>query len=261
MPQVMASDADTTPFFFALVGDFGNTFEIDAQTGVIEIREPLDYERIRGYPNLVLVAFDEDVLHSNATIAIAIQDENDNSPTFVNETAQVSILELIPMESEIFIAMATDADDSSNSQLTYSLDGSDIFLINSFSGAITVNSELDFETQRSYTLVVMATDGGSPARSSILTLTVEILDQNDNPPSITNPMPTYSIRENVGTGELVGALNATDEDSGGNAQLIFAITAGNEATRFSIDGVTGNIFTSGSIDREEQSVYSLTVEV
>lgn len=257
----MASDADTTPFFFALVGDFGNTFEIDPQTGVIEIQGTLDYEEIRVYPNLVLVVFDGDLLHSNATIDIAIQDENDNSPTFVNATAQVYVPELTPTQSEVFIAVATDADDTRNSQLMYSLDLSDSFLINSLSGAITVGGELDYETQRSYTLVVTATDGGTPARSSNLILTVDILDQNDNPPSITNPMPTYSIVENIGVGALVGVIDATDDDSGGNAELLFAITAGNEENRFSIDRVTGSISTNASIDREEQSVYSLTVEV
>lgn len=257
----MASDEDTTPFLFALAGELSDIFEMDPLTGVIAVVESLDYERVREYPNLTLIVLDVDFMHSNATFRIVVQDENDNSPKFVNGTVQIPVPELSPVGSEIFIAMATDSDDTSNAQLTYSLAVNDNFLISPLSGAITVGGELDFEMQQSYSLEVTATDSGSPARSSSMTLIVEIVDQNDNAPSITNSMPTYSIRENVAFGELVGTVNATDQDSEGNAMLRFSITAGNEANHFSIDNETGNIFTSASIDREQQSTYSLTVEV
>lgn len=257
----MASDDDTTPFFFALAGDFEDKFLIDEQTGAIVTQETLDYEQTREYPNLILIVFDVDFMQSNATISIEIEDENDNAPEFENVTAQIAIPELIPIGSEVFIAMATDLDDTSNSQLRYSFDGGNNFLINALSGAITVDSMLDFEMERRYILDVTATDSGSPALSSSLILIVEILDQNDNPPSITNPLPVYCIRENGGIGEFVGTVNATDEDSGDNAILSFTIRAGIEANHFLIDRETGDIFTNANIDREEQSIYSLIVEV
>lgn len=257
----MASDEDTTPFFYALAGDFEDKFVIDEQTGVVVTQDILDYEQTREYPNLILVVFDVDFMHTNSTIRIVIEDENDNAPEFENATAQITIPESIPIGSEVFVAMATDLDDTSNSQLRYSFDEGDNFLINPLSGVITVDGMLDFEMERRYILDVTATDSGNPAMSSSLILIVEILDQNDNAPSITNPLPMYCIRENVDIGELVGTVNATDEDSGGNTMLSFTIRAGNEANRFSIDRETGDIFTNADIDREEQSTYSLIVEV
>lgn len=257
----MASDRDTTPFMYALFGDGTAEFGIDLQTGVIRTLRLLDYEQRRQYPNLVLIVFDVDFLNSTVPLSIQVQDENDNTPTFVPDVVQLSISESTPLGSEIFVAMATDLDDTTNAQLLYSLSVTGDFLINFLSGAITVDAELDFETQESYLLVITATDRGSPTRSSTLTLNVTLLDQNDNAPVITNPSPVYTIRENVNTGQLVGTVNAVDADSGINSALVFAIRAGNMANRFFIHPETGNIFTNATIDREVQSVYSLTVEV
>lgn len=256
----MASDEDTTPFFFAILGELDDNFEIDANTGVIVTVGPLDYEQRREYLDLVLVVYDVDFM-SNATFHIMIGDENDNSPTFVNATAQISIPELISTGSEIYTAVATDVDDTTNSQLTYLIEGSDDFIINPLSGAVTVEEELDFEVQQNYVLTITATDGGSPAMSSSMTLSVVVIDENDNQPSITTPLPMYRVIENVPIGVLVGGVNATDADSGVNAMLSFTISGGNEANRFSINSETGEIFTNGNIDREEQSTYNLVVEV
>jgi hypothetical protein len=257
----MASDEDTTPFFLVLLGNLDDKFAADQETGAIVTLEELDYEQTREYPGLVLVAFDVDRLHNNATMRIVIEDVNDNTPTFENATTQISILESTSAGSEVFVAVATDLDDTSNSQLTYSLTGSSNFRINPLSGAITVDSPLDFETQTSYNLSVRAADSGNPSRSSTMNLRVDILDQNDNPPSITNPLPMYSVRENVAAGELVGSVSATDVDSGDNAILNFTIRAGNDADRFTINSTTGRISTNSILDREEQSTYSLVVQV
>lgn len=261
----MASDQDTTPFMFALVGEDINemtgVFEIDTETGEITTMASLDYEQIRELPNLFLIVFDAGFLNSNATFRIEILDENDNTPIFSPSIVERSVSESASIGSEVFIAMATDADDTTNAQLIYSLAMSEDFAINSVSGAITVNEELDFEAQENYVLEVVATDRGQPARNGTMILNITIVDQNDNAPVITNPLPTYTVRENVDTGFLVGSVNAMDVDSGINSELRFEITAGNMANRFFIDSEAGDIYTNATIDREEQSAYSLTVEV
>lgn len=261
VPPIIASDLDTTPFMFALTGQYENEFSIDPVTGTVFLQEAVDYESTRGFPNLLLIVFDMDFLNSTATFSVTVLDENDNTPTFLIETAGIEISESTPLESEIFVADAFDLDDTSNAQLTYSLDSTDTFLINPQSGAITVNSALDFEEQESYTLVVTATDSGFPPRSSSFTLNITLVDQNDNPPVITNPAPEYSIVENTPLGTQVGTVEATDVDSGLNAVIRFEITAGNEADRFFIIPETGEIFSNATIDREEVSTYFLTVEV
>ena len=257
----MASDRDTTPFMFALTGDFQNEFSIDTETGVISVQETLDYETTREYPNLLLVVYDMDFLNSNASLRVVILDENDNTPTFLNDTVDLMISETTPLESEIFVAMASDLDDTSNAQLVYSLDSIDDFVINPLSGAITVNSLLDFEAQEMQLLVITASDSGDPARNSTLTLNVTIMDENDNAPVITNPTPEYTVVENIAAGTLIGTVNAVDADSGLNSLIRFEITAGNTANRFFIVPETGDIFSNVTIDREQDEFYFLTVEV
>lgn len=262
MPPIMASDRDTTPLQYALIGGAFDAFQIDTQTGTVTTLELLDYEETREYSNLTLIVYDRDFLNSTASLRVLVQDENDNSPTFVAQTVQLSIPESTAVGSEIFVALATDLDDTSNAQVTYSLnDMSEDFAINPLSGAITVNAVVDFEMQQEYMLEVTATDGGSPARSSVLPVNVDILDENDNAPVIVNPMPTYSIGENLEPGQLVGSIDALDADNGTNAEIFFEIIAGNELDRFFIIPANGDIFTNATIDREERSVYVFTVEV
>lgn len=215
------------------------------------------------FSNLILIVYDQDFLQSNASLQINVQDVNDNSPTFSSDAVmQILISETIPLLSEIFAAVATDADSTSNSQLSYSLGDSSIldFSINSVSGAVFVNRALDYEMRMNYLLDIVASDGGFPSRNASLTLNVTIMDENDNSPVIVDPLP-LSVRENVGLGQFIGEIEAFDIDSGVNSVLNYEIAAGNEAGDFAIDSVSGFIFTNGSIDREQFSSYSLIIEV
>ena len=260
----MASDPDTSPFSFAIYGEVTNdVFTIDMQSGVISTARPLDYEEVSEYSDLVLFVFDSDLLRSNASLRVVVLDENDNSPSFANDTIELSIVESTPLGSEIYEAMATDSDDTSNAQLMYSLvnDDTQTFMIDSLTGAITLEMELDFETQIRYSLLVLVVDSGDMPRNGSFTLNVEVLDHNDNSPIIINQLPSYSINENLSPGQFVGSVNATDNDSGDNALIQYEIMSGNEANRFSINTATGDIVTNAIIDREEQSVYELTVVV
>ena len=259
----MGSDRDTTPFLFALTGEGSGDFIINMTSGLITSARILDYEQTTEYPNLVLVVYDGDFLNNTVPLLIAVQDINDNTPTFAQNRVDLTIPEDTSIGDEIFVAIATDLDFTSNGQVTYSLEDQARrdFSINSLSGGVTVNSVLDYETTTGYLLVITASDGGSPSRNSSLTLNLTISDTNDNSPVISNPMPVYNFTENIATRTLVGNVRATDIDSGSNSILVYAITAGNEAGRFYINPTTGDIFVNGSIDREEQSMYSLTVEV
>lgn len=214
--------------------------------------------------DLLLIATDLEGLTSNATFMVTLIDVNDNSPTFDPMVLDLTIPESAEFGSELTVVSANDLDSAENSFVTYTLNSADIdraFTIDSVTGVISVNRELDFEARQSYTLVVTATDGGTPQRNGTLTINLNVLDENDNPPIINNALPEFVIVENIPVGTLVGQLTATDADSGVNAQLVFEIVNGNEANRFVIDGASGRITTNGTIDREVQGTYLLTVEV
>ena len=237
-------------------------FAIDEETGIITTLVTLDYEAVQGFSDLLVIIFDEDNLNSNVSLQIAVVDVNDNSPIYLPNSMTIMIRESTPLLSEIFTAMAIDADSTFNSLLTYSFGSpsSPDFTINAVSGAVSVQRPLDYETTRSYLLEIVATDGGMPSRNSTFVLTIDILDDNDNAPVVTNPGPLILV-ENSLLGSTIGTVTATDADSGTNAEVIYEIVAGNEAQNFAINRATGIIFTTGAIDREEISSYSLTVEV
>lgn len=60
-----------------------------------------------------------------------------------------------------------------------------VFLIDPHSGAVTLTDVLDRETTSTYSVRVVASDGGPDPLSSTTTLTVLVSDNNDNPPVFT----------------------------------------------------------------------------
>ncbi|SHK48895.1 Metallo-peptidase family M12 [Rubritalea squalenifaciens DSM 18772] len=69
---------------------------------------------------------------------------------------------------------------------------------------------------------------------------------------------SFSIIENSEAGSLIGAVVATDLNVSDVAS--YAIAAGNEAGKFSIDASTGEITLVGELDYESATHYALTVE-
>ncbi|XP_073729673.1 cadherin-23 isoform X1 [Misgurnus anguillicaudatus] len=142
----------------------------------------------------------------------------------------------------------------------------DVFKINTANntyGEVYVNARLDREAVDRYLLKVRAMDNGSPARFTDLSLTVNIMDVNDNPPVLQSPRGyNVSVNENVGGGTAVLRVIATDRDIGPNAMLSYYITGGNQDLTFRMDRMTGEIVTRPSPpDREKQQQYTLSVTV
>ena len=85
---------------------------------------------------------------------------------------------------------AEDADSGENGRLTYSYNSlvpestQNMFPINATSGEIRVGRKIDFENNREHILYVQAADDGANPRKAYCTVIVEIIDTNDNPPSI-----------------------------------------------------------------------------
>ena len=203
-------------------------------------------------------------LSSNASLLVNLIDINDNTPTFSPSVININTSELAEFGSELIVVSATDLDQAENGFVTYTLNSAQInrtFTIDSVTGVISVNRPLDYEAVQRYTIIVTGTDGGQPQRSSTLTVDLSVLDENDNPPIIQNPMPEFVIEENIAINSIIGQVIATDADSGANGELVFEIVSGNEANRLVMDPATGTITTNSTIDREQQAVYILNVEV
>ena len=135
--------------------------------------------------------------------------------------------------------------------VTYSVSGTDLS-INS-SGVLSLKTAADYETKKSYTATVTATDASSNATTQDITVTV--VDQNDNAPVITSAS-SFSVNENE---TAIATLTATDVDTGSSGSFI------SNPITFSLTGSGLSITSSGVLtfspaaDYETKTSYSATV--
>ena len=245
---------------YFLSGPDTSLFLFDQQTATLRTATPLNFESGTTFFNLTISVFDQGGMSDAAELQITVLDSNDQVPTFTPNVLEFTISESTSVGFEITVVVATDGDQGENGAVYYFLSNDEVFTIDVLTGVLAVNSSLDYERQTEYSLLVTGQDGGTPPLGSNLTITIFILDENDNAPEILNMNPVFNISENVPIGERVGAVEASDADSNENAELQFEITAGSNGL-FAIHPSTGEITTIGAIDREQQAQYELIIEV
>ncbi|XP_026707653.1 cadherin-23 isoform X3 [Athene cunicularia] len=200
---------------------------------------------------------------SSATVFVNLLDLNDNDPTFQNLPFVAEIAEGLPAGSSVFQVVAIDLDEGPNGQVTYRMQVGMPrmdFLINSTSGLVTSTTVLDRERIAEYYLRVVASDAGVPSKSSTSTLTVKVLDVNDENPTFFPAIYNVSLPEDVARDFKVVRLNCTDADIGLNAELSYFITGGNQDGKFSVGFRDGVVRTVVSLDRETMASYTLILE-
>uniref|UniRef100_A0A673L0R6 Cadherin domain-containing protein n=1 Tax=Sinocyclocheilus rhinocerous TaxID=307959 RepID=A0A673L0R6_9TELE len=213
---------------------------------------------------MILTAFDGGNPQKTGTIKInvIVLDANDNAPVFSQSIYKASIPENFPKGSSVLRVSATDKDVGSNGDVTYSFSQSserlsNLFQIDSSSGDIIVNGQLDFEKSKKYELYVEATDKGGLSDTS--KVHIEITDINDNAPiisviSFSNPVAESSAPETV-----IAMLNVKDLDSGKNG-IVRCYIAQN--LPFKIKSSSPNFYslvTDELLDREKVSEYNITI--
>ena len=255
---VEASDLDLGlggQISYSLEGN--ETFTIDSTSGEVRTLTTFNREQQSVYEYIV-VATDggSPNMSSSTRVRVTILDENDNPPVFQQSSYSTAVLETTPVDQPVLIVTATDADVGSNSAISYSINGSVPFEINTQFGTITVSDPLDRETQDSYIFEVIAEDAGSPVLQSSVSVAITILDVNDNPPEFDDVRYEGSILENDPLLTSVLTVQAFDSDVGSNGQIEYSIVSGGP---FSIDALTGEVVTVTSIDRELQDYYLVEV--
>ncbi|XP_067685436.1 cadherin-23-like [Haliotis asinina] len=261
-----ATDADSAIFgkvSYAIIS--GNvpadSFVIDDVTGDILVWSKLDGDVGPGFYNLTLEATDGGNKSSTTWLYIVLKDVNDNYPQFTRNIYNVPVDENLPNGTSVADIVASDADSGTNGQIRYSItsgDGQTSFDIDTTTGEITTISTLNYEIKRIFSLVVMATDSGTPLPKSATTMVVISLnDLNDNSPVFTPSTLTVQVTENVGIGTTVVTMVASDADSDANSNNKFVYILINSL--FSIDPDTGVVTTKGLIDRERKEQHVLTV--
>ena len=154
-----------------------------------------------------------------------------DAPVFNQPMYEWGLSETAPFGSQYTAIVATSINESS---VIYSFtDGNDdgVFYINPSTGVVSLTGQLDYETDRTHSLMIRATDG-EDHQSSVLLL-VQVLDQNDEIPVIS-PSTVLQVSQNSPVGYPIGTVECLDEDSNPNATMFgFAIVP--SSNLFSID--------------------------
>ena len=231
-------------------------FVIDSNTGVIKLSEIVDYEDTTQYIfNVLATDSGYPPEQSSVSVTINIEDINDNVPVFVNAPYTAAVSETASVGTSVLTVQAVDADHGSNSEITYSLIGTDLFAINATSGQIQVLGVLDHEATRYDVFTVIARDGGHSSLSSEATVNISFVNKNDNPPVFSHSIYSFSFPENT---QFEFPVSASDPD---NDILSYSIIKACSDNTFTIDTLNGRIFTTKELNRETTPICNLTVEV
>ncbi|AWP12270.1 putative protocadherin-20-like [Scophthalmus maximus] len=238
-------------------------FTLSPQNGkyLLSTSKPLDYELKREHHISVIVrgrsGEASTIINSRHVIRLSVADVNDNAPHFPQPHYQLEVVENNRPEMSLLQLSASDADSGYNSRVTYSLDKhtSTIFNIDPVTGQLSVSASLDREQQGVHKLTVFARDSGSPPLQSVTTVSIRVLDQNDNAPVFLTPHFIFFIPENVPPFAHVGRVGVTDSDEGENGNTELHVV--NSSGPFIVDNTQGTLRTATNLDRETEEHYEL----
>ncbi|XP_072884331.1 protocadherin-9 isoform X4 [Hemitrygon akajei] len=206
---------------------------------------------------------------STAILQVTVTDVNDNRPVFKESQLEVRLPENAPLGTSVIQLHATDADVGSNAQIRYlfspqvSPSVRRHFALNATAGLITVQRALDREETSLHKMTVLATDGSStPARA---TVTVNVTDVNDNPPTIDiryiiSPINgTVYLSEKDPINTKIALITVSDKDMDVNGKVVCYIE---KEVPFHLKAVYDNQYlleTSALLDYESTRDYSFRI--
>ncbi|XP_070410928.1 protocadherin-17 isoform X2 [Nothobranchius furzeri] len=231
------------------------------------IQRPLDREE-RSHHTLILSATDGGEYPRSGTMQINVKviDSNDNSPVFDQPSYVVEIPENSPPGKVLIDLNATDPDEGNNGQVVYSFSGyaperiRELFSIDSRTGVIKIQGEIDYEESPVIEIDVQAKDLGPNPIPGHCKVTVKVLDRNDNWPSVGFvSVRQGAISEAAPPGTVIALVRVTDKDSGRNGQLQCRVL-GN--VPFKLEENYDNFYTvvtDRPLDREVQDEFNVTI--
>uniref|UniRef100_A0A8B9X8Z2 Protocadherin Fat 4 n=1 Tax=Bos mutus grunniens TaxID=30521 RepID=A0A8B9X8Z2_BOSMU len=249
--------------YFILNENHLGKFKLDNHTGWISVAAPLTSDLNQNFL-ITVTAKDKGnpPLSSQATVQIIVTEENYHTPEFSQSHMSATIPESHSVGAIVRTVSARDRDTAMNGLIRYSISSGNeegIFAINSSTGVLTLAKALDYELCQKHEMTVSATDGGWVSRTGYCSVTVNVIDVNDNSPVFLPDEYFPTVLENAPSGTTVIHLNATDADSGTNAVIAYTIQS-SDSDLFVIDPNTGVVTTQGFLDFETKQSYHLTVK-
>ncbi|XP_051278986.1 B-cadherin isoform X2 [Dicentrarchus labrax] len=279
--QIRSNEDKVKKLYYSITGpgadqDPIGLFTMDRASGTLYITQPLDREKQAKYTFQAHAVADGSVAEEPMDITVIVIDQNDNKPTFAQDTFLGEVPEASPKDFEVIKVVATDRDEpnNANSDIRYrimrqepELPTDSLFVINPVSGAIRVNAGgLDREKYPKYTLVVQAADMVGEGLSGEAKVILTVTDSNDNAPAFTQSSYEAEVTENAVDVQVI-KMSVTDHDEphspAWNAK--FNIVGGDPGGLFTVKTGSnkheGIISTVKGLDFEKSSKHTLLVTV
>ena len=248
--QASASDEDNNDtLVYSLSGTNSSHFAISV-TGIISTASTIDFESCSSYSLTISVS--DGTATVTTPLTITVNNIND-APVFTSAPYTLTLNEGTLSSVSVLQVSASDQD---NDAIVFSFVGitSSDFTINSASGEVSTAAVLDFENTPSYVLTVQADDGND--EKTLSTITVTIIDLNDETPTFNSASYNGHVTENVVIGSAVMTVTASDSDAA-DTSLAYSLS-GTNSSQFSVTN-SGLIQTASDIDYETIQGYSLTL--
>lgn len=274
--QVQASDMDSkASVTYAIRNGDTSKFHIDAQSGTVRTKEPLDYERQTRYVLTIatLENTDLDDPQATTTLIVNVQDRNDISPVFTSIPKPVRLSSNVPSGHNVATVVASDLDGSSpNNFIRYEIVGSAkanrFFRVNSETGLIQTKDDLRKDFEREYKVEVLAYDLGKPALSSTATVTVAVEHIVSDVPldwqmNFSDMAYSVSVSEDALVNTLVKNISVVNKPTQ-VVPISCQIISGNENDVFYISNSgerSCELRLKRSLDYEVQPSYAMVVEL
>ena len=199
--------------------------------------------------------------HSTAVFSFFLTGAVADNPA-CSGTGQTNVDENVAIGTIVYTVHAVSTETSS--QMAYFLKNGDAmnsFSLDSSTGRISTRRIIDYDSGvHRFSLTVYAVEkAGSVPKTNECSVTINILDVNDNAPLFTS-INDVSVLEDLKVGHEVYQVQATDRDAGSNGVVEYAIVGGNFLSTFVIDASTGMVKLARLVDRDVTPVYNLTIE-
>ncbi|KAB0799063.1 hypothetical protein PPYR_06943 [Photinus pyralis] len=289
--QVHAIDWDgSTPnnkVIYRIQGGAFDKFIIDSESGVISVAPGASLDPDLNHPrrmlySLLVAALDsapgDAQLYSTVTVNITISDVNNKPPT-LSIPSTLKLREDIQVGSIVTKLEGQDLDTSAS--LRYTLDPLrceakteygvslsaaeynclSIFKVGQFDGSLVIAKPLDREVAEQFYLGVLVEDIASETdlQQTKASLTIEVLDVNDNNPKFRKSHYRFTVTENSKNGVVVGNVIADDLDK--NKSITYSLEGSAQLLEFlHLDSNSGELVVANKIDHEAYQWLNLTVK-
>ncbi|XP_060765610.1 protocadherin alpha-C2 [Neoarius graeffei] len=246
-------------------------FSLNPQNGEIRVNGVIDYEEARSF-EMYIEAKDKAVspLSAQCKILVFITDLNDNYPVITVKSFKSSVKENEPVGTLIAVVSVSDRDSGDNSKVFLSLNNAEVlpFLLNKSSEdyfELIIKDPLDREKDSSYEILLHVIDRGTPPLTDNETISLEILDVNDNAPVFPQSFYMIHLPENNEPGELLCSLTAHDPDLNENQYLVYfivekEISNTSVSMLFSVNPENGNLHALRTFDYEREKEFLFHIE-